>query len=304
MEPDRTRASVADDDDDDDARSSSSSSASTNKSNSGTVNPQQSVLTAAEEQDRRIRQLEEELAAANHKNRRLVQQKDDQLAEQNASFMSKLEFLLWAFDVPDHYGRDEIRSSLLLAGFGNDNDDDGEGEELEKAVFTLQLVMNGFEQRILDPNLDALWQLNPTWTRVVYQLGLQWHLLGWDSVPWPLQNDLEFGRSVVAVAPNEVFETFPELRNDRAVWEAVIAENDLVDHEIFSLFAPADSILVDRPLMEQAVRNNCKVLSFVQEPLATNFEFVSACIDDNITCLEPLSPPPFSTAFPTMSSRN
>jgi hypothetical protein len=41
--------------------------------------------------------------------------------------------------------------------------------------------------------------------------------------------------------------------------------------------------------MEQAVRNNCKVLSFVQEPLATNFEFVSACIDDNISCLAAIS---------------
>jgi hypothetical protein len=238
MEPDRKRAS-----DDDDARSSLSTSSSTNKL-SGTVHPQQSVL-AAEEPDRRIRQLEEERAAANNKNNAwlLVQQKDARLAEQSASFMSTLEFLLCAFNVHDQQeglSRDEIRSSLPLAGgdSGGDDDDDDGGENLEKAVTTLQLVMYGLDQRILVRDLDVLWQLNPIWTRVICHLGLQRRVLEWENVPLPLQNDLEFGRRVVDVMPNEVFQTFPELRNDRAVWEAVLAENEPVDQEIFSLFAP------------------------------------------------------------------
>jgi hypothetical protein len=151
MEPDRRRPRKADDEEDH-AWSLLSTSSSTNKSNSGTVHPHQSVL-AAEVQDRRIRQLETELAAANNKNnaRLLVQQKDDQLAEQSASFMSTLEFLLCAFNVHDQeegLSRDEIRSSLLLAGGDSGGDDDG-GKDLEKAVTTLQLVMYGLDQRIL-----------------------------------------------------------------------------------------------------------------------------------------------------------
>jgi hypothetical protein len=137
---------------------------------------------------------------------------------------------------------------------------------------------------------------------------VSWGVLDWDDVPPDLQNDPVFGRSVLCKTKGgstgwsrsgcfcetgneaefftKVFASSPELKNDRGLWVTIVA-SDYYDDALDDLLlrcAPA-AILDDQELMMQAVIAKNKCLSVMRAPLATNFAFVSACVEQNISCL-------------------
>ena len=115
--------------------------------------------------------------------------------------------------------------------------------------------------------------------QVTFKVALETGGMEWRSLPWELQGDREFARSIACFPSynivESIFQHFPDLRNDRDVWMRLIdtlADDHALYRRVFPSFATA-AIRADEQVMIRACGRNWQGLSFVDSSLATRSTF-------------------------------
>lgn len=173
--------------------------------------------------------------------------------------------LLEKDDIPEHFRDDrEIAMEAQKQGMGTwieirPTPDEWRGN----ANLSLLALRQGSIQDLADA---------PALTRDIVCQALMKKKLRWEHIPAELKNDPAFGRSVVGHSveiAHKVFRRHPDLRQERALWEDILASNDFGIHELFHQEHAPNELLEDAEFMRNAIDKDFLVLEYVRPSLHT-----------------------------------